>query len=146
MVLMSNLNLKKLVANDIINYAFEKMSDTNETNYTFLLDTYLEEYDEDTQKYINDNIDEIIQDIENNESVLDLVVNKENKTVELDIAFYWGKLLNQVEQIVFDNSRALKVELDYKDVVSIADDILDDDEFNDDLVNKIMSYQDKMEL
>lgn len=143
---MNNLDLNKLVANDIINYAIDNISDSDNTNYIINLDSYLNEFDEESKKYILDNINDIIKDISDNESVLDLVVNNENENIELDIVFYWGKLLNQVEQVVFNNSRLLKVELDYKDIKDIANNILDDDSFNDDLSSKIVAYKNELEL
>ena len=143
---MNNLDLNKLVANDIINYAIDNISDSDNTNYIINLDSYLNEFDEESKKYILDNIDDIIKDISDNESVLDLVVNNENENIELDIVFYWGKLLSQVEQVVFNNSRLLKVELDYKDIKDIANNILDDDSFNDDLSSKIAAYKNELEL
>ncbi len=131
------LTINKLIANDIINYALDNAECEN---YIVYLDEYLKDFDDETKKYINDNIDTIIDDIEQNENVLDLVVGKDDKEISLDFIFYWEKVLNQVEHIVLDNSRLFNVELDYDDVKKIADDMLDDDAFNDDLINRIKYY------
>lgn len=95
------LSINKLIANDIINYGMDQasqMEDGNNANYTVSLDTYLKDFDEDTQKYILENIDSIIQDIDASECVLDLVVEKEDKNIELNMIFYWENLLNEVDK------------------------------------------------
>ncbi len=131
------LTINKIIANDIINYALD---DAVCDNYVMGINEYLKDFDDDSKKYINENIDTIIDDIEQSECVLDLEIDKSNNDIELDFIFAWGKLLNQVEQIVYDNSKLFNVELDFEDVRKIADDILDDDEFNDDLINRITNY------
>ena len=131
------LTINKLIANDIINYALD---DAVCDNYIMGLNEYLKDFDDDAIKYINDNIDTILDDIEQSESVLDLEINKNDNDIELDFIFCWDKLLNQVEKIVLDNSKLFKVELDFEDVRKIADEILDDDSFNDDLIAKLKNY------
>ena len=137
MKLEQKLTINKLIANDIINYA---MDDAVCDNYIMTINKYLEDFDNDSKKYINENIDTIIDDIEQSECVLDLEIDKSNNDIELNFIFAWGKLLNQVEQIVYDNSQLFNVELDFEDVRNIADEILDDDAFNDDLINRIKNY------
>lgn len=131
------LTINKLIANDIINYALD---DAVCDNYVMGINEYLKDFDEDSKKYINENIDTILDDIEQSECVLDLEIDRSNNDIELDFIFAWGKLLNQVEQIVLDNSKLFNVELDFEDVREIANNILDDDEFNDDLINRIKNY------
>ena len=137
MKLEQKLTINKLIANDIINYA---MDDAVCDNYIMTINKYLEDFDNDSKKYINENIDTIIDDIEQSECVLDLEIDKSNNDIELNFIFAWGKLLNQVEQIVYDNSQLFNVELYFEDVRNIADEILDDDAFNDDLINRIKNY------
>ena len=131
------LTINKLIANDIINYALD---DAVCDNYVMGINEYLKDFDEDSKNYINENIDTILDDIEQSECVLDLEIDRSNNDIELDFIFAWGKLLNQVEQIVLDNSKLFNVELDFEDVREIANNILDDDEFNDDLINRIKNY------
>ena len=137
MKLEQKLTINKLIANDIVNYALD---DAVCENYNVSLEGYLESFDEESKKYINENIDTILDDIEQSECVLDLEIDRSNNDIELDFIFAWGKLLNQVEQIVLDNSKLFNVELDFEDVREIANNILDDDEFNDDLINRIKNY------
>ena len=71
--MIMKLTINKLIANDMINYGMDK---TSSFNYIVSLNSYLEEYDEESQKYIKENLDDIKDDIERNECVADLVVEK----------------------------------------------------------------------
>ena len=140
------LSINKLIANDIINYGMDQasqMEDGNNANYTVSLDTYLKDFDEDTQKYILKNIDSIIQDIDASECVLDLVVEKEDKNIELNMIFYWENLLNEVDKKIDTTARSMGVEMDLKDIKEMSADILDDDAFNDDIISKIKYFDNK---
>lgn len=132
------LSINKLIANDIINYG---MDQTSEFNYSVSLNGYLNDFDEESQKYILNNLDDIIDCIKDNENVADLFVSEQSDgDKDFDMVFYWGNLLTQVEQIVCDNAKELKVDLDFEDIREIADDILRSDTFNADLEYKIKNY------
>lgn len=131
------LSINKLIANDIINYGMDKAS---ETNYVVSLNTYLEDFDKGSKKYILDNIDEIINDIEANENVADLEIEEDEYGKHFDMIFYWGKLLNQIENIIYEVSKNEKVELDLNDIRNIADEVIYSDAFNSDIENRINSY------
>jgi hypothetical protein len=137
------LTINKLIANDIINYALD---DAVCDNYNVSLNTYLEDFDDDSKKNILDNVDSITEDIEQNESVLDLVVEKEHGDIIFNMIFYWEKILNQVEHIVLDNAKLFNVNLDYNCVKEIAENIIDDDEFNDSIINHIKKYDNGKDL
>ena len=62
MKLDQKLTINKLIANDIVNYALD---DAVCENYNVSLETYLNSFDEESKKYIYENIDTIIEDIEN---------------------------------------------------------------------------------
>ena len=114
------LSINKLIANDIINYGMDQimeMEDGNGANYIVSLDTYLKDFDEDTKKYILENLDKIIEDIEASECVL-----------------------TEVDKKIDATTKSLGIEMDLKDIKEMSADILDDDEFNDDLINKIKYF------
>ncbi len=137
------LSINKLIANDIINYGMDQimeMEDGNGANYIVSLDTYLKDFDEDTKKYILENLDKIIEDIEASECVLDLEVEKEKNNVDLNMIFYWENLLTEVDKKIDATAKSLGIEMDLKDIKEMSADILDDDEFNDDLINKIKYF------
>ena len=137
MKLEQKLTINKLIANDIINYALD---DAVCENYIISLNTYLEDFDENTKKYVKDNIDNIINDLEENECVLDLVTVKKDNDIEFNFIFYWSKILNQIEHIVYDKSRELNIDLEYEDITAIAEDIIDDNDFNINLINNIKNH------
>lgn len=143
MKLENKLTINKLIANDIINYA---MDNAISENYNVSLNTYLNDFDDESKKYILKNIDTITEDIRQSENVLDLVVQKENNNTIFDMIFYWEKLLNQVEHIVLDNAKLFKIDLDFEDIQEIANDIIDDDEFNNDLIARLKNYGNGKEI
>lgn len=137
------LSINKLIANDIINYGMNqtmKREDDNSANYIVSLDTYLKDFDEDTQKYILENVGKIIEDIQGNENVLDLVVDKEDNNVDFNIIFYLENLLTEIEKKIYSTAKILDVEMDLKDIKKMSADILDDNEFNDDLINRLKYF------
>ena len=140
------LSINKLIANDIINYSMDQiaqMEDGNNANYTVSLGTYLKDFDEDTQNYILKNIDSIIEDINSSKCVLDLEVEKEDKNINLNMIFYWEKLLNEIDKKIDSTARSMGVEMDLKDIKEISADILDDDAFNDDVISRIKYFDNK---
>ena len=140
------LSINKLIANDIINYSMDQIAqieDGNNANYTVSLGTYLKDFEEDTQNYILKNIDSIIEDINSSECVLDLEVEKEDKNINLNMIFYWEKLLNEIDKKIDSTARSMGVEMDLKDIKEISADILDDDAFNDDVISRIKYFNNK---
>ena len=69
------MTLCKLIANDIVNYG---MDQTNNFNYIVCLDSYIDDFDEESKTYIYNHIEEICNDISNNE----------NKIISADSLFY----------------------------------------------------------
>ena len=128
------LTINKLIANDMINYGMDK---TSSFNYIVSLNSYLEEYDEESQKYIKENLDDIKDDIERNECVADLVVEKNDDDIDFNMVFYWGYLLTQTEKIIYEKAKKNNIELDFEDIKDIASDILDDGSFNEN-INKYL--------
>ena len=98
------------------------------------------------KKYIKENLDDIKDDIERNECVADLVVEKNDDDIDFNMVFYWGYLLTQTEKIVYENAKRINIELDFEDIRDIANDILDDDTFNDDITNHLKNYDKGQEL
>ena len=135
------LNINKLIANHIIETG---INDTWSFNYIVYLDSYLEEYDTDTQKYILDNKDNIIDIIARDERIADLQFDQKYNSV--DMVYYIDQVLDRVENIVSTTAQNLGIDLEVEDIRSITDDLLDDDEFNDDMVRKIKSKDKEYEI
>ena len=135
------LNINKLIANHIIETG---INDTWSFNYIVYLDSYLEEYDIDTQKYILDNKDNIIDIIARDERIADLQFDQKYNSI--DMVYYIDHVLDRVENIVSTTAQNLGIDLEVEDIRSITDDLLDDDEFNDDMVRKIKSKDKDYEI
>lgn len=135
------LNINKLIANHIIKTG---INDTCSFNYIVYLDSYLEEYDTDTQKYILDNKDNIIDIIARDERIADLQFDQKYNSI--DMVYYIDQVLDRVESLVSNTAQSLGIDLEVEDIRSITDDLLDDDEFNDDMVRKIKSKDKDYEI
>ena len=135
------LNINKLIANHIIETG---INDTWSFNYIVYLDSYLEEYDTDTQKYILDNKDNIIDIIARDERIADLQFDQKYNSI--DMVYYIDQVLDRVESLVSNTAQSLGIDLEVEDIRSITDDLLDDDEFNDDMVRKIKSKDKDYEI
>lgn len=138
------MTLNKLIANDIINYG---MDQTTNFNYSVYLDEYIDEYDEEGKKYILEHLDEISDAISNNENISYYSLEEDQKLGKyFDMVFYWGKLLNSTEMIVLKNADLFKIDLNLEDVREIASELVDDDDFNDALINLLKKYDKGKEL
>lgn len=138
------MTLNKLIANDIINYG---MDQTTNFDYSVYLDEYIEEYDEEGKKYILEHLDEISDAISNNENISYYSLEEDQKLGKyFDMVFYWGKLLNSTEMIVLKNADLFKIDLNLEDVREIASELVDDDDFNDALINLLKKYDKGKEL
>ena len=137
------LSISKLIANDIINYG---MSEANEDQYIVYLDSYLDDFDENSKNYIIDNLDEIINDIKENDKVCDLEYNKKENS--LDMIFYWDYLLNPVDELVLDILKEKNIgdKIKIKEVKGIANDILNDEGTKNLAYEKIINYNMEYEL
>lgn len=144
MKLDQKLTINKLIANDIVNYALD---DAVCENYNVSLETYLNSFDEESKKYIYENIDTILEDIENHESVLDLEVRKDDKGTEIDMIFYIEKLYsNEVEKRIGDTADMMEIKIELPEIQDMAVKILDDDEFNDDVISRLKSFDNGKDL
>lgn len=144
MKLEQKLTINKLIANDIVNYALD---DAVCENYNVSLESYLNSFDEESKKYINENIDTILKDIENHESVLDLEVRKDDKGTEIDMIFYIDKLYsNDVEKRIGDTAEMMEIKIELPEIQDMAVKILDDDEFNDDLISRLKNFDNGKDL
>ena len=85
------LNINKLIANHIIETG---INDTCSFNYIVYLDSYLEEYDTDTQKYILDNKDNIIDIIARDERIADLQFDQKYNSI--DMVYYIDQVLDRL--------------------------------------------------
>ena len=129
------MTLCKLIANDIVNYG---MDQTSNFNYIVCLDSYIDDFDEESKNYI-------CNDISNNENVADLHYDKNKR--EFDMVFYWGNLMDATEKYVADiiDDLGEKDRFVLEDIREIAEDVILDDSLKNLTKEKIKNHK-KMEI
>lgn len=132
------MTLCKLIANDIVNYG---MAQTSNFNYIVCLDSYIDDFDEESKDYIYNHIDEICNDISNNENVADLNYDKNKR--EFDMVFYWGNLMDATEKYVADiiDDIGKKDRFVLEDIKEIAESIILDDSLKNLTKEKIRNHK-----
>lgn len=132
------MTLCKLIANDIVNYG---MDQTNNFNYIVCLDSYIDDFDEESKNYIYNHIEEICNDISNNENVAELNYDKNKR--EFDMVFYWGNLMDATEKYVADiiDDIGEKDRFVLKDIKEIAESIILDDSLKNLTKEKIRNHK-----
>lgn len=133
-----NMTLCKLIANDIVNYG---MDQTNNFNYIVCLDSYIDDFDEESKDYIYNHIEEICNDISNNENVAELNYDKNKR--EFDMVFYWGNLMDATEKYVADiiDDIGEKDRFVLEDIKEIAESIILDDSLKNLTKEKIRNHK-----
>lgn len=136
------MSICKLIANDIVNYG---MDQTSNFNYIVCLDSYIDDFDEESKNYIYNHLEEICDDITNNENVADLNYDKSKK--EFDMVFYWGNLMDATEKYVADiiDDLGEKDRFVLEDIREIAEDVILDDSLKNLTKEKIRNHK-KMEI
>jgi hypothetical protein len=129
---MEKLSINKLIANDIVNYGMDR---TMSFNYIVSLDSFLDDYDEDTCNYIKAHLSEIIDDVHQNENVAQL--DYDEKRQEFDMVFYYDNLLSPIEKQMIDIGKEKGVEFEYEDLKSMSYDFEESDEYKELLNNFI---------
>ena len=136
------MSICKLIANDIVNYG---MDQTSNFNYIVCLDSYIDDFDEESKNYIYNHLEEICDDITNNENVADLNYDKSKR--EFDMVFYWGNLMDATEKYVADiiDDLGEKGRFVLEDIREIAEDVILDDSLKNLTKEKIRNHK-KMEI
>lgn len=132
------MTLCKLIANDIVNYG---MDQTSNFNYIVCLDSYIDDFDEESKNYIYNHLEEICDDITNNENVADLHYDKNKR--EFDMVFYWGNLMDATEKYVADiiDDIGEKDRFVLEDIKEIAESIILDDSLKNLTKEKIRNHR-----
>lgn len=132
------MTLCKLIANDIVNYG---MDQTNNFNYIVCLDSYIDDFDEESKNYIYNHIEEICNDISNNKNVAELNYDKNKR--EFDMVFYWGNLMDATEKYVADiiDDIGEKDRFVLEDIKEIAESIILDDSLKNLTKEKIRNHK-----
>lgn len=74
-------------------------------------------------------------------------VRKDEKGTEIDMIFYIEKLYsNEVEKRIGDTADMMEIKIELPEIQDMAVKILDDDEFNDDLISRLKSFDNGKDL
>lgn len=132
------MTLCKLIANDIVNYG---MDQTSNFNYIVCLDSYIDDFDEESKNYIYNHLEEICNDISNNENVADLHYDKNKR--EFDMVFYWDNLMDATEKYVADiiDDLGEKDRFVLEDIREIVEDMILDDSLKNLTKEKIKNHK-----
>jgi len=117
------------------------MDQTSNFNYIVCLDSYIDDFDEESKNYIYNHLEEICNDISNNENVADLHYDKNKR--EFDMVFYWGNLMNATEKYVADiiDDLGEKDRFVLEDIREIAEDVILDDSLKNLTKEKIKNHK-----
>ena len=132
---MEKLSINKLIANDIVNYGMDR---TMSFNYIVSLDSFLDDYDEDTCNYIKAHLSEIIDDVHQNENVAQL--DYDEKRQEFDMVFFFDNLMSPLEKRIMDTGKNMGIDYELDDVRSISYDIENSDEYDDLITSSIKNH------
>ena len=132
---MEKLSINKLIANDIVNYGMDR---TISFNYIVSLDSFLDDYDEDTCNYIKAHLSEIIDDVHQNENVAQL--DYDEKRQEFDMVFFFDNLMSPLEKRIMDTGKNMGIDYELDDVRSISYDIENSDEYDDLITSSIKNH------
>ena len=131
------LTINKLIANDIINYS---MDQTRKSNYILHLNSYLDDFDDESKEYILKNIDIINKDIEYSENISDLSISGTGKNRKYNMIFNENELLSDFEKLIKYYAEERKITLTDEKIKSISDDILNSSYFKEKTIDLIYEY------
>ena len=129
---MPKLNINKLIANDIVNYG---MDNTSGFNYTVDVKEFLKDYEDDSRKYITNNINEIIMDIGNNENVADIEYDESLK--EISMVFYYDNLITPLERKIVEFGRITNKDYDLDEIRHLSFEIEQSKKYNNLILESI---------
>ena len=137
------MSYKKNINDLIADWIIEKgINVTSQFDYLIDVEDLEDDFSDDLLKYIDSYRDNIFASIKKDKRVADVYMKED--PIGFDMVFYWEYCLDEKGQEVLKRSESLNVELEYEDIVDIANDlwIYDDDNENrkkyidDSIINK----------
>ena len=127
---VGNYSISKLIANDIIGYGLDYTSSNHSLVY---LDSLMEEYNEEAQQYVKEHLDEIIQDVRGHSTVSEetkIYYDEEGK-LTFDFSFVDEKIFDPIQKEISKIVEAKGTDLDFDEIKSISQEVMDSDEYKD---------------
>lgn len=127
----NKISLATLIANDIVRLG---MNRTSSFNYIIDLDDYAKEFNRDSEDYIMNHKDEILNEINSNKNVAQIDYN--SKTKKIDIVFYLDSLMDRLEKLIYETAKTIKNDLEIDEVWYLSDERYFDEEFRNMIITK----------
>lgn len=127
----NKISLATLIANDIVRLG---MNRTSSFNYIIDLDDYAKEFNRDSEDYIMNHKDEILNEINSNKNVAQIDYN--SKTKKIDIVFYLDSLMDRLEKLIYETAKTIKNDLEIDKVWYLSDERYFDEEFRNMIITK----------
>lgn len=129
--------ISDLIANDIIHHGME---DTTTGNYVESFDMYIQEFDEDSQKYLLEHKQDIFDSISVNPNIADVDFDDN----EINMYFYLDGIFDRLDKAIYNASQVLGENLELEEVQEISDEVIYGEDLNSvltDIIKKFKGYR-----
>lgn len=129
--------ISDLIANDIIHHG---MDDTTTGNYVESFDMYIQEFDEDSQKYLLEHKQDIFDSISVNPNIADVDFDDN----EINMYFYLDGIFDRLDKAIYNASQVLGENLELEEVQEISDEVIYGEDLNSvltDIIKKFKGYR-----
>lgn len=129
--------ISDLIANDIIHHGME---DTTTGNYVESFDMYIQEFDEDSQKYLLEHKQDIFDSISVNPNIADVDFDDN----EINMYFYLDGMFDRLDKAIYNASQVLGENLELEEVQEISDEVIYGEDLNSvltDIIKKFKGYR-----
>lgn len=129
--------ISDLIANDIIHHGME---DTTTGNYVESFDMYIQEFDEDSQKYLLEHKQDIFDSISVNPNIADVDFDDN----EFNMYFYLDGIFDRLDKAIYNASQVLGENLELEEVQEISDEVIYGEDLNSvltDIIKKFKGYR-----
>lgn len=129
--------ISDLIANDIIHHGME---DTTTGNYAESFDMYIQEFDEDSQKYLLEHKQDIFDSISVNPNIADVDFDDN----EINMYFYLDGIFDRLDKAIYNTSQVLGENLELEEVQEISDEVIYGEDLNSvltDIIKKFKGYR-----
>ena len=126
--------ISDLIANDIIHHGME---DTTTGNYVGSFDMYIQEFDEDSQKYLLEHKQDIFDSISVNPNIADVDFDDN----EINMYFYLDGIFDRLDKAIYNASQVLGENLELEEVQEISDEVIYGEDLNSVLIDIIKKFK-----
>ena len=126
--------ISDLVANDIIHHGME---DTTTGNYVESFDMYIQEFDDESKKYLSEHKQDIFDSISRNPNIAEVDFNND----EINMYFYLEGIFDRLDKAIYNASQVLGENLELEEVQEISDEVIYGEDLNSVLTEMIKRFK-----